>query len=330
MNEDSTACPSPEVASAQAEAQYRQLQPKYEKLAAEVEYVINDALLEERIPIASVSRRVKTLTSFAEKIRRKNYTEPLSEVTDLAGVRIVSYFQGDLARLERMIRRQFDVREKVDKVAEMEIDQFGYRAIQYVICLRESYLGARYDDIKNLKCEIQTRAVLADAWAVLNHHLGYKKESTIPRESLRNMNSLSAVIETVEAQFEAIRQEIELHGENAKQLSSDELLNQPINPSTVGAFIERVAPGIEASDKEFAVTRICSFINQAHYKAISDIDDVIRRTKRAMEALKKDTAVFPGQYVLYALAFADPSMRTGMADWFEALFKRHRHLIDPA
>ena len=30
----------------------------------------------------------------------------------------------------------------------------------------------------------------------------------------------------------------------------------------------------------------------------------------------------------YALAFADTSMRGRYADWFEALFKKHRHLVE--
>ena len=76
--------------NAKAEAQYRAIQPKYEKLATEVEYILRNALMDEHVLIASLSKRVKSITSFAGKLRRKNYKTPLSNVTDFAGVRIVS------------------------------------------------------------------------------------------------------------------------------------------------------------------------------------------------------------------------------------------------
>lgn len=320
----------PEEASAEAEANYRLLQPKFEKLASEVEYIIRDALVEERIPIASLTKRVKTLASFSEKIRRKNYKDPATEVTDLAGVRVVSYFQGDLVRLEHMIGRQFRVLGKVDKSATQAVDRFGYRAVHFTVCLKGSYLGARYDDIKDLTCEIQTRPVLADAWAILDHYFIYKPKHLVPPEINRQMSLLCAVLENAEVQFEAIRQAVELHQTKARALNPDELLNQPVSPSTLAVFIERLSPGIEESDKGAEITRICSLIGNTNLKTIGDIDAAVRRTKKAMAALNKDTRVFPGQELSYALAFADPGMRSGFAEWFEALFKKHRHLVQAA
>jgi putative GTP pyrophosphokinase len=159
--------------NSEVELQYHAIRPKYEKLATEVEYVIKEALAEERIPIASVSKRTKSVASFADKIRRKTYAAPLEDITDLAGIRIVCYFRGDLPRLEYVIRRSFHVVEKVNKSEEMEVDRFGYMAVQFIATINNNYLGPRYDDVKGLKCEIQTRAVLADAWAILDHYLLY-------------------------------------------------------------------------------------------------------------------------------------------------------------
>lgn len=161
MSEASSPEPSPEDRIADAEAQYRLLQPKYLKLATETKYIVEDALLEEPLAIVSVNMRVKSFTSFTDKLRRKNYAHPLEDVTDLAGVRIVSYFRGDLARLEHMIRRHFEVLEKVDKIAERTPDKFGYSAVHFVVCLKNNCSGARYDELQGLKCEIQTRAVLS-------------------------------------------------------------------------------------------------------------------------------------------------------------------------
>jgi ppGpp synthetase/RelA/SpoT-type nucleotidyltranferase len=319
----------PQLASAQAEAQYRALQPKYEKLATEVEYILQDALAEERVPVASVSKRVKSIASFAGKLRRKTYKDPLADVTDLAGVRVVSYFRGDLARLEAIIRRHFHVDDKIDKFADMETDQFGYMAVQFIVCLKESYLGARYDELHGLKCEIQTRPVLADAWAILDHHLVYKKENAIPAELARQMKQLAAIVENAENQFEAIRREIEAHRESAKVATGDAFLNQPINQSSVIAFLERMSPNIPRPDKEITATLICSEIAASQFRTLADIDGAVRRTRKAVLAMRQDVPIYAAdQELQYAIAFAHPPMRRVYADWFEALFKKHRHLVD--
>jgi ppGpp synthetase/RelA/SpoT-type nucleotidyltranferase len=327
MSEAASNEPLPEITNAEAEAQYRTIQPRYEKLAAEVEYILRDALVEERVPIVSLSKRVKSVASFADKLRRKSYKDPLTEVTDLAGVRIVSYFRGDLARLEYMIQRHFHVHDKVDKFAEKETDKFGYTAVHFIVSLKDSYYGARYNDLHDLICEIQTRAVLSDAWAVLDHLLVYKKEE-LPSETGRKVTRLAAILESAELQFEEVRREIEAFREAAKPKSGDEFLNQPINPTSVAGYIERMVPGIEAPDKEYETTLICSQIDRTRFRTLADIEDAVRRTKKAILALKKDTSVYPHQELTYALAFADTSMRGRFTDWFDALFTKHRHLVE--
>jgi ppGpp synthetase/RelA/SpoT-type nucleotidyltranferase len=318
----------PENVNAEAVARYTALQNKYEKLATEVEYIVQDALVEERVPVVVVSKRVKSVASFAEKLRRKSYKDPLTDVTDFAGVRIVSYFRGDLARLEFMIQRSFQVLERVDKFAEQETDRFGYRAIHFVVHLKPNYLGARYDELHGLKCEIQIRPVLADAWAILNHHLVYKQETDLPDEAERKINALAALVETAETQFESLRKEIESFRAKETQAGGDEFLNQPVNATTIAAFIERMAPGVDAADKDAQAAFIWSQLDRTRFRTLADIEDAVRRTKKAVLALKKDTSVYPFQELQYALAFADTSMRGKFADWFEALFKKHRHLVE--
>jgi hypothetical protein len=58
-----------ELGTADAETPYRIIQPKYEKLAAEIEYILQESLVEERVPIASLTKRVKSVGSFAGKLR---------------------------------------------------------------------------------------------------------------------------------------------------------------------------------------------------------------------------------------------------------------------
>lgn len=181
--------------------------PQYEQLCAEVAYILKKRLDDGSIEYSAVTSRAKTLKSFAEKISRKQYESPLSDITDLAGVRVVYLYKADRHLIEKIIETEFDVIEKVDKVEEQEADRFGYGALHYLVHLGRKSSGARYDDLKGLICEIQVRTVLQDAWAIIDHHLVYKQESDVPKVLKRKLNSLSGLFETADDQFDRVRVE---------------------------------------------------------------------------------------------------------------------------
>ncbi len=62
---------------------------KYEDLSSEVSYIIRKALMKNAIEFANISFRSKSVKSFLGKIERKTYHDPLTEMTDLAGAKIV-------------------------------------------------------------------------------------------------------------------------------------------------------------------------------------------------------------------------------------------------
>lgn len=67
-------------------------QPDYEKLCAEVAYILHRELNKEEVEFSTITCRAKTLNSFLEKIQRKSYHDPIAEITDFAGVRVVCFF----------------------------------------------------------------------------------------------------------------------------------------------------------------------------------------------------------------------------------------------
>jgi putative GTP pyrophosphokinase len=145
-------------------SEYERVRPLYERLVEEIEYVLQDKLRSTDVRMAQVLGRAKTVKSFREKAERKAYKNPLEEATDLAGVRLVCYYEADVARMESMINSEFDVRERVDKTGDLGVDKMGYHGRSFVITLGARYKGARYDGITELTCEIQVRTVLQDAW----------------------------------------------------------------------------------------------------------------------------------------------------------------------
>ena len=259
---------------------YYNLLPRYEKLAAEVAYLIEHILKNASEEYAHVTYRAKTLSSFCEKLYRKSYENPFSEITDLAGVRIVYLYVSDIQRIEALIEQEFEVVEKVDKIQDHGAEKFGYSAFHYLVKIRAKHSGIRYDDLKPLICEIQVRTVLQDAWALVAHHLFYKQESDIPIELRRKLNALSGLFETADDQFESMRNaRIQYRNKIASEIStSAELsLNKNINLDSLSAYIHWKFPDREDSRME-TVSELLSEIQELGYQRLIEIDSVIKQT----------------------------------------------------
>lgn len=85
------------------------LQFLYRQYATKVQELILSVLNSHRITPHSVTWREKSLSSLREKINRigKAYENPLEEITDLAGVRIITYFPTDVDKILPLIGDQF-------------------------------------------------------------------------------------------------------------------------------------------------------------------------------------------------------------------------------
>ena len=166
--------PKGDTNTAAKACEYEHIRPSYEKLVEEVKYVLREGLGRSDVRVADVSGRAKTPGSFKEKLQRKCYRNPLKEITDLAGVRVACYYESDLTTVSDIVRSTFNVHEHVDKTDDLGVDKMGYHGAHFVVTLGDRYSGARYNGITDLRCEIQVRTVLQDAWALISHHLIYK------------------------------------------------------------------------------------------------------------------------------------------------------------
>ena len=77
-------------------AWFEEKRPRYYALANIVAATIRTLLQNEQIDVIDVTYRAKTVASFAEKIRRKRYSNPQVEMTDLAGIRVVTLIERDI------------------------------------------------------------------------------------------------------------------------------------------------------------------------------------------------------------------------------------------
>ncbi|NKR50159.1 hypothetical protein GS545_13145 [Rhodococcus hoagii] len=215
--------------------------PKYKSLADELIFAIETILAESNIEIHSVTSRPKERASFLEKIKRKEYSQPFSQMPDIVGARIVCLFVNDLPKIDRIIRENFDVQLHEDKIADSPNDTFGYMSIHYVCRLGSKYSGPRYKNIANITFEVQCRTILMDAWANVSHHLAYKGQASIPEEMIRDFHALSGLFHIADQQFQQINtKSLESEAKAAKVLRQVAEVRIDINRATLKALLREI------------------------------------------------------------------------------------------
>lgn len=189
--------------------QYDQNVRLYKAFVNEIEHLITNILQTNKINCNAITSRTKSRESLAEKIERKQgkYND-LFQITDIAGVRIITYYAEDVDKIAKIIETEFDVdhENSIDKRESLEPDRFGYCSVHYVVQMNSQRLSlCEYSVYKNLKCEIQIRSILQHAWAEIEHDIGYKSEIAIPKEMRRDFSRIAGLLEIADKEFNQIR-----------------------------------------------------------------------------------------------------------------------------
>lgn len=170
-----------------------------EAFAHDVRARLEAALDAHRDAIHSISCRLKSRPSLAAKLARPDRTyRCLDEVTDVVGLRVVTYFEDAIDGVAAAVERAFsvDLARSVDKRLAEDPTRFGYRSLHY-ICATEG--GAA-------PFEIQVRTLLQHAWAEIEHDLGYKSAESVPHHVRRRFSRLAGLLELADEEFLAIKQ----------------------------------------------------------------------------------------------------------------------------
>lgn len=251
MAEEDPTQKSPLDTHAQAAvSDYLRLQPFYESLAGVVGRIAEECLNKRRIKFLSVQHRAKDPISFERKsaipseidANLPKYKEPLKEITDLAGVRIITFFPGTLIEVDQAIADEFAVIEKSDKgLILIDEDRFGYQSIHYLIKIKsERARLAEYERFAEAIVEIQVRTILQHAWAEIEHDIQYKSSRTIPTEIRRRFMALSGMLEIADREFQAIQDaDKELEDSAKASVQIGHLSGIEITPNAVKHFLDK-------------------------------------------------------------------------------------------
>lgn len=192
-------------------AEYRQVRSDYELLAGYLKQRLAEIAKKlEVYPI--VMSRAKSLESLAEKVQRKSYDDPLSELTDLCGVRVITHTLDEVDLLAAAAKAEFelDLKNSEDKQAKLAFREFGYLSKHYIIQLKdtpqiEGISEETLSRLSRLKAELQLRTLAQHIWADIYHELGYKNEFKLPSRWEREFARLAALLEDSDKGFQEIK-----------------------------------------------------------------------------------------------------------------------------
>lgn len=194
-------------------AEFEQIRPVYIEFAELIKTILNKAK-DELHTMAIVEARPKGVVSFSNKIISKDkYKNPLVDMTDLCGGRVIVHFQSQVEKICNFIKENFEIDEanSLDAKSRLQVNEFGYRSVHYIVTpKKDSILGVEVDDkFKNLKAEIQVRTLAEHVWADISHDRIYKTDLNIPDEWKREAARLSAVLENADKEFAGMSSEID-------------------------------------------------------------------------------------------------------------------------
>jgi ppGpp synthetase/RelA/SpoT-type nucleotidyltranferase len=217
----------------------------YSSFIHKTEQLIREILSENKIEAHSVTSRVKERDSLARKLRRPDSKyECLSDITDVAGVRIVTYLANDVDRIARLLVKEFVVDEEnsIDKRTILDPDRFGYVSVHHVVSLTpERTKLTEYSKFPSLKIEIQTRSILQHAWAEIEHDLGYKSNIAVPTIMRRRFSRLAGLLELADQEFIDIADQLRDYESKVTKRIKKEPQSVDLNKASLAAFMRRSA-----------------------------------------------------------------------------------------
>jgi GTP pyrophosphokinase len=212
-----------------------------ESFAEKSKSLLEEFLEDAKIRYQSVQARVKDREKLMQKYldQAENYKE-LNDITDQVALRIITYYEDEVDRVAKVIKKEFDVdpEKSVDK-RETEPDKFGYYALNYVC----KYLQGRtsqteYKKFAGITCEIQIVSILRHAWSEIEHPW-YDLKAAYPFDIKRRFARIAALLEIAESEFLNLKQiQLDYRRSIAVQVEAN-ILDLQVDAVAMKSFIER-------------------------------------------------------------------------------------------
>ena len=159
-------------------------------IAGELSSLIRNTLLECE-HIDRVTARAKDVDRFLAKAEKKErdgqpkYAEPLVQIQDQIGARVVVYYLKDVDVVESVLVKYFRHIEAKDIVPDSE-SEFGYFGRHFIMALPVDVLPKELSkEHAPTFFELQIKTLFQHAWSEAEHDMGYKCPRDLTSEEKR-------------------------------------------------------------------------------------------------------------------------------------------------
>jgi predicted RNase H-like nuclease/ppGpp synthetase/RelA/SpoT-type nucleotidyltranferase len=227
---------------AAAVQEYVRRLPDLRRATEEFGDLVTAILDDAGINYLTVTRRAKSVESFATKAARtldgrRVFDDPLTQITDQIGIRVITYVHRDVQAVVDLLSDQVIVHDDRDMGRETaEEGRFGYASRHLLVSLDP----AREDEHRLLagrQAQVQIRTVLQHAWAEFEHDIRYK--GSIPSEHApefdRRFTLAAGLLELADRELSAIRDRLQEGASESQPEGTDD--DPRISPRELAAFL---------------------------------------------------------------------------------------------
>ena len=185
------------------QAAIREVQTKLEILDDEFQ------MKHKRNPIHHMQTRMKSIQSIMEKLQRKHESvsiaSAVTNLTDIAGVRVICSYIQDIYTVADLLTSQDDV--KVLRVRDYikNPKPNGYRSLHLVLEIPVFLSEGRIP----VPVEVQIRTIAMDFWASLEHSLRYKAEGQVTEEVSQELLQTASDIAALDQRMQMIHDKVD-------------------------------------------------------------------------------------------------------------------------
>lgn len=227
------------------------------------------------IDYLSVTGRTKSVASFAEKANRASddqvlYPDPLDQITDQIGVRVITYVHSDVAAVAEVLDDELAILDDRDLGEEMaRSGRFGYASRHLLV---EVNPGAELPVLEGHRASVQVRTVLQHAWAEFEHDIRYK--GNVPEDAAadldRRFTLAAGLIELADREFATIRERIQAAAPGSQTgVEADHIVGQELATFLAGHYSDAGWSHTDHYDW------IAGLLAQLGIGAVDELDDLL-------------------------------------------------------
>jgi putative GTP pyrophosphokinase len=281
-----------------------------------------------------VDSRLKTADSFLTKMEKFEegkfkYSNP-TEITDIAGIRIVACIMSDIQKLSSLIERDFhiDTNRSEDKSKKLEHNKLGYRSINYVATLSYETLedAPEYKKFDGLNFEIQVKSILDFAWDVIEHDRNYKALQEYPGDSdiARRFYLMAGLLEVADNELEYLSQQAAMYDNTLlKKIEEGQYIE--ITPLSLRLYLTKIFGEMRWFKPYFRV--IDDILDELRSMGITSITQLHQIIPDRFDAAYRE-ATGDKDYVTLSALVRDILILYNPQEYFSVAWKHHYNCLD--